>query len=377
MIRYAEAVLQGHPDKFSDQIADRIIEEAYSFDAEAYGQIEVSVWSNHIFLSGATATRKPFATPVRDLVVEVGRAIGYTRENHIDVAQYEIEDRVCWMTLDPTQWTRSVNDQAICIGWAGYDAHTRFLPPEHFLAHALRLALTGSLKAGALSGEGPDGKLLIRVCEDDGGWALEHVLCTLQQKPATHIIDLTERVARVIGAAYREVQRVDDRWCRPWRDVTLMVNPNGPLVNGGSDGDNGQTGRKLVMDYYGPRIPIGGGALSGKDFSHIDRAGSYAARQAALTAVCSGAKTCKVTLTYAPNCDAPLDVSYEMVGRGERLGADAFCHSRIRALKGEFHSAGRLGAGGHFYDLSLPWNQASDACESVPTDRVFQAECAL
>ena len=33
-----------------------------------------------------------------------------------------------------------------------------------------------------------------------------------------------------------------------------MVNPNGPLVEAGSDGDNGQTGRKLVMDFYGPRV---------------------------------------------------------------------------------------------------------------------------
>ena len=49
------------------------------------------------------------------------------------------------------------------------------------------------------------------------------------------------------------------------------VNPNGPLVEAGSDGDNGQTGRKLVMDFYGPRVPIGGGALSGKHLTHIDR----------------------------------------------------------------------------------------------------------
>jgi hypothetical protein len=50
-----------------------------------------------------------------------------------------------------------------------------------------------------------------------------------------------------------------------------MINPNGPLVQAGSNGDNGQTGRKLAMDFYGPRIPIGGGALSGKHLSHIDR----------------------------------------------------------------------------------------------------------
>ncbi|ACG75167.1 S-adenosylmethionine synthetase-like protein [Anaeromyxobacter sp. K] len=50
-----------------------------------------------------------------------------------------------------------------------------------------------------------------------------------------------------------------------------MVNPNGRLLNGGNDGDNGQTGRKLVMDYYGPHVTIGGGALCGKHLTHIDR----------------------------------------------------------------------------------------------------------
>ena len=51
-----------------------------------------------------------------------------------------------------------------------------------------------------------------------------------------------------------------------------MVNPNGSLLNGSSDGDNGQTDRNVVMDYYGPRVPIGCGALCRKDWAHIDRA---------------------------------------------------------------------------------------------------------
>ena len=75
----------------------------------------------------------------------------------------------------------------------------------------------------------------------------------------------------------------------PAEEIDVLVNPNGPLLNGGSQGDNGQTGRKLVMVYYGPRVPIGGGALSGKDLSHIDRAAASSARQAALlTGVAGG-----------------------------------------------------------------------------------------
>ena len=332
MIRCAEAVLDGHPDKFSDRIADRLIEEAYRFDAEAYGQIEVGVWSDRIWLSGGIATRQPFTTPVRDLVVEVGKRIGYTRGNHIDVERYQIDAQICFTVDDPRPWTRSVNDQAICIGWAGYDEYTHYLPPEQFLVHYLRTTLIEALQNGPIAGAGPDGKLLVRLRESALGWTLEHILCTLQHRPDTPLLDLTAAVVEILRLAYADLQHTDPRWCGPWNDIELLVNPNGPLVEAGSDGDNGQTGRKLVMDYYGPRVPIGGGALCGKDLAHIDRAGAYAARRAALDAVRSGANTCQVTVIYAPNVEQPLDICYEMEGRGEQWPIDAFRHERIRTL---------------------------------------------
>jgi S-adenosylmethionine synthetase len=99
-----------------------------------------------------------------------------------------------------------------------------------------------------------------------------------------------------LRGAYASLRANDRRWTTPFDDIELFINPNGVLLNGGSEGDNGQTGRKLVVDYYGPRVAIGGGALSGKDLSHIDRAGAYAARHAALHAVQTGADTCRVTL---------------------------------------------------------------------------------
>jgi S-adenosylmethionine synthetase len=265
MIRHAEAVLAGHPDKFADQIADRIIEEAYRFDNEAYGQIEVGVWSDRIWLNGGIATRQPFATPLRDLIIEVGKNIGYTKDNHIDVEKY-------------------------------------------------------------------------------------HILCTLQHQETTPLMDLSLAITEILSRAYGRLQEEDKRWCRPWRDVELLINPNGPLIEAGSDGDNGQTGRKLVMDYYGPRVPIGGGALSGKHLSHVDRAGAYAARRAALDAVLSGAHSCQVTLAYAPNLNAPLDVCYAMEGRGDRWASEAFNHDEIRALSADCRAVGPLGAGGHFFD---------------------------
>ena len=57
------------------------------------------------------------------------------------------------------------------------------------------------------------------------------------------------------------------------------MNGAGNFEVGGPEGDNGLSGKKLVVDAYGPRVPIGGGALSGKDFFKADRAGAVLARR--------------------------------------------------------------------------------------------------
>ena len=77
-----------------------------------------------------------------------------------------------------------------------------------------------------------------------------------------------------------------------------------PSEVGGPEGDNGLSGKKLVIDAYGPRIPIGGGALSGKDFFKADRAGAILARRLAKLVVLTGAaRECTATLAFLPGAD--------------------------------------------------------------------------
>ena len=170
------------------------------------------------------------------------------------------------------------------------------------------------------------------------------------------LLELTARAVDDLRDAYAHLRAKDVRWAKSFDDIELLINPNGVLLNGGSDGDNGQTGRKLVVDYYGPRVPIGGGALSGKDLSHVDRAGAYAARHAALQAVQTGASTCRVTVAYAPNQNVPLDVVYEMDERAERRPQEWFAHSAVRDRYRGGAFVAELAARGHFGDTALPWN---------------------
>lgn len=330
MIRTAEAVLDGHPDRFCDILADAILAEGYRADPGCYAQIEAGVWSDTLWLSGMMVTRKPVRKTVDAIACDVGKRIGYTSDNHIDAERYKILNEICFVQDDPASYTAVIHDQSIVIGWAGYDERTRFLPPEQFLVHTLRQDVISSLKKGPLKGQGPDGKFLVVIREQGGEFMLEDLVVTLQHKKDTGLRKLEQAAESVFAGSYSKIRKGDPRWAADWESVRILVNPNGELIAGGSDGDNGQTGRKLVMDHYGPRVPIGGGALAGKDLAHIDRLGSYSARRAALEAVSSGATECKITIVYAPGRDEPLDVIYDMQGKGNVLGQEHFRYEQMK-----------------------------------------------
>jgi len=325
MIRVSEAVLPGHPDKLCDHVAESIVQAALGVDAEAYAQIEAGIWCDQLWLSGGYAARGA-ALDVEKIATDALDSVARAVNPDTPVKAWQITNAVCRYDVDPVRWSRHVNDQAIVVGWAGYDDKVRYLPPEHFLALEFRDALWDACCGGALARCGPDGKLIVRLREDDDGFALEHVLVTLEHPEALSVFELAEKVNAVLSRRYERLRRADVRWVPPWREVEVLVNPNGPLSDAGSQKDNGQTGRKLVMDYYGPRVPLGGGAIYGKHPTHVDRFGARVAREMAVDAVKRGARECLVRAVYAPNVAEPLDVQMEATGGGgdARIRRDDF-----------------------------------------------------
>jgi len=354
MIHFAEAVLPGHPDKFCDRVADAIVAAALQADPEAFAQIEVGVWSDEAWLSGTIVSRQPLAQSPADILVQVGLSIGLNAGNHIDATRYNIKDVVCQYKDDPSGGRKVCDDQSIVIGYAGYNALTRYLPPEQFAVHTLAAQLWRDCCTGVLQSCGPDGKLLITLREEGNSWVLEKVLVTLQHPRQMGLIDMTQAVHQSLQSCYEELQAHDARWCQDWRDVQLMVNPNGPLWRAGSDGDNGQTGRKLVMDYYGPRVAIGGGALAGKHPAHIDRMAARSARNAAVHAVQTGALACTIRLAYAPNTNEPLQEIWEMGAKGERPLKGHFNFDAMLARTARWVEKDEYGMG--IYSWALPDN---------------------
>ncbi|MCK9319674.1 methionine adenosyltransferase domain-containing protein, partial [Methanoculleus sp.] len=101
--------------------------------------------------------------------------------------------------------------------------------------------------------------------------------------------------------------------------VDVFCNPAGDWSQGGFDADTGLTGRKLAVDNYGPQIPIGGGAFSGKDASKVDRSGAYMARKIAVDYLkkFSDASEVIVKLAYSIGIAEPV-MATALVKKGEK-----------------------------------------------------------
>src|SRR5207249_1386241 len=105
-----------------------------------------------------------------------------------------------------------------------------------------------------------------------------------------------------------------------WKQLEkkIYVNPTGRFVNGGPKADTGLTGRKIIVDTYGGMGSHGGGALSGKDPSKVDRSACYAARWVAKNLVASGlCDRCEVQVAYAIGVAEPVSIMVDSLGTGK------------------------------------------------------------
>jgi S-adenosylmethionine synthetase len=93
--------------------------------------------------------------------------------------------------------------------------------------------------------------------------------------------------------------------------IEIYCNPAGDWSVGGFEADTGLTGRKLMVDNYGPRVPVGGGCFSGKDSTKVDRSAAYMARKIAVDIIknTDNAKEVRVYLAYAIGKAEPLQAT--------------------------------------------------------------------
>jgi S-adenosylmethionine synthetase len=103
-----------------------------------------------------------------------------------------------------------------------------------------------------------------------------------------------------------------------------LINPTGRFVVGGSIGDAGVTGRKIIADTYGGYARHGGGAFSGKDPTKVDRSAAYMARYLAKWVLHKyhHLKECEIQLSYAIGVKRPVSIEVRSDRRSMPLIAE-------------------------------------------------------
>ena len=358
----AESVTEGHPDKVCDAIADQVLDACLAEDPGARVACEVLATAGKITVAGEITAK--VLPDISAIVARTVREIGYPSSD------YEIEVITHDQSLDIAAAVgggrqTGAGDQGVVYGYACLETDA-LLPLPVVLAHRITRQLANARKLGAIRGLGPDGKAQVSVEYLFGlPSRIVSVVVSCQHDEDKDLEELRREVLeRVITPALEELP--------PDRETEILINPGGRFVLGGFEADTGLTGRKVMADTYGGLAPHGGGALSGKDGTKVDRSGAYIARYIAKNLVAAGsAERCTVSLAYAIGKADPVAVDVDSHGTGEY--PDAVLEQAVRGVfdltpTGMIRTLGldkpifaQFCNYGHFTHPDAPWEQTDKA----------------
>jgi S-adenosylmethionine synthetase len=360
----AEYVFPGHPDKLSDAIADALVQEASRREKRALVGVEVAVHRTTVFITGRIGCVGADQIDVPGIVHDVYRSVGYGGKWAPSPDDLQIHTDLCLGPLeeDEAAFRSLSDDQSICTGYATATPETNYLPVEHWLSNRLGRRLAKLRTDAAELNLGPDGKVIVFVEKQADGYRLNEFSCSLQQKATSDDLAL-HRAVRI--TLEDEMKNLSEVFSGLTPDVPreLSVNGAGAFEVGGPEGDNGLSGKKLVVDAYGPRVPIGGGALSGKDFFKVDRAGALHARRIAKAIVMTGvASEALVRIGWFPGDASARLVSIQAEeGRSIGIGPWQSMFDLSLDASGEYWTGSddliEVARHGHFTENARSWEK--------------------
>lgn len=319
----AESVSPKHPDKLCDQISDAILDAYLARDPDSRVAVETVGGHGKVFITGEVTSMAEADIPaiVKRLAGDVELDIHIARQSP------EIANGVD---------TGGAGDQGIMVGYACNET-PELLPLEVVLARNLNQYLYERWPF--------DGKTQVTLKGDD----VIAIVASFQNAPHSELKD----------AAIEWLSNVAQAYALSISNVQTHINPAGDWSVGGFDADAGLTGRKLVVDNYGPRIPIGGGCFSGKDPSKVDRSAAYMARKVAVDYLKRfQAKEVYVYLAYAIGYDQPLEATVIVDGEQKIIeGYDLSPNGIIKTLDLKNPQFEQTAQYGHFGHSDFNWEK--------------------
>ena len=264
MIKTAEAVSLGHPDKTADYISSYILDRLIEQDKNVRYAVEVMIKDNIVVLGGEVKGNVSLAK-VNEYVLDVLAEIGYDayysvrwHDNAIEPSKIQVINFIGQQSADISAGVEQDGwgDQGIFVGYACQGVGN--ISREQYLANKLCRALYEyALQNIHL---GIDIKTQITLNELSG---VDTVIVAI---PMLKEVDLTTFIIRALGE----------------EPENIIVNGTGTYKRHSSIADCGVTGRKLACDFYSASAPVGGGSPWTKDASKSDVTLNIYARKLAL-----------------------------------------------------------------------------------------------
>ena len=351
----AEYVSPGHPDRLADAIVESVVDIAVSRDPDALVGVECAVHTDHVFIDGRIAAGHGHCAvsheEIEALARDVYRAAGYGGRWKPAPEDLRVIQNVCLEPLsDDERAIRNFSDdQNVVSGYACDHPETDYLPPAHFIARYIGHKVD-TWRRTLPDKFGPDFKVLVHLAEqkvsdttemvpdtrnlvtdtgkmvpdtgkvgtdtgkvgtDTGkvgtGYEWRRLTLSIQHAEDVYAQERHELLAPVVREALAELEARGLHGIGTLPAERFVLNGAGDFIQGGPEGDNGLSGKKLAIDFYGPEIPIGGGAICGKDPHKVDVAGAFRARELALKLLekDAGRRAVTVRLGWTPGDATP------------------------------------------------------------------------
>ena len=323
----SESVTEGHPDKLCDAVSDAILDACMEQDPMSRVACETASCTGFILVTGEITTKAQLDIPaiVRKTALEIGYddgKKGLDGNSCAVMVSIDKQSADIAMGVDKALEAKEgdltddldtgAGDQGMMFGYATNETE-EYMPYPIALAHKLAFQLTKVRKDGTLTYLRPDGKTQVSVEYDEAGKPvrLEAVVLSTQHDEDVTQEQIHEDIKKYVFDEIIPADMVDE-------NTKYFINPSGSFVVGGSWGDSGTTGRKIVCDTYGGRGRIGGGCFSSKDPTKVDRSAAYYSRYVAKNIVANGlARRCEVEVAYAIGKAQPVSLCVDTFGTGK------------------------------------------------------------
>lgn len=307
----AEYVSPGHPDRLADAIVESIVDLAVGRDGEALVGVECAVHTDHVFIDGRIAAGKGKCAVSNEEIEEIARQV-YREAGYGGIwihapEKLKVIQNVCLEPLsDDERAIRSLSDdQNVVTGFACNHPETDYLPPAHFMTNYIGRKVDGWRRTVS-DKFGPDFKVLVHIEDNGGRYEWRRLTISIQHREGVFAAEQHELVLPVVSGALAELEARGLAGISNLSLDNFILNGMGDFIVGGPEGDNGLSGKKLAIDFYGPEIPIGGGAICGKDPHKVDVAGAFRARELARRLLKErGGSAVTVRLGWTPGDAAP------------------------------------------------------------------------